>query len=137
MRRFPMIIVPKRPHTGDEQVAYITYNLFKNGLLSEKQLMNDDTRAQIELGRALHEEDAEFDRKVVPINIFEQRRMRKEFEDAQARRDGYAKSLARATDDFFMGGNKRKEELKKKIEDERKRKNLAVVKDYRLIKDPK
>jgi len=137
MNRFPPIFIPRRPHTADEQVTYITYNLFKNGLLSEKQLMDPNTKASIELGKALHEEDEEFNKKVVPINIFEQRRMRKQFEEAQAKRENLAKSVARATDDFFMGGNKRKAELQKKIEEERKRRNLSVVKDYRLLKDPK
>lgn len=137
LRRFPMIIVPKRPHTPEEQVAYITYNMYKNGLLLDKQLTNPDTQAQIEWGKALHEEDEEFNKKVVPINIFEQRRMRKEFEDAQARRDGCAKSLARTTDDFFMGAGRKKEDLQKRIEENRRQKNLAVLNEYRIKKkDP-
>lgn len=134
MNRFPPIFIPKRAHTPDEQIAYITYTIYKNGTLTESQKMDPKIQAQIELGMALHREDEEQNEKVIPINIFEQRRMRKEFETFQKNRD---KALDRKTDDYFLGVQNRNAVIKIQQEAERRRKNFTVLKDYNLKKDDK
>lgn len=127
--KFPPIFIPKPMHTEEERICYLLYSLWRDGALLEKQLRDPKTRAQIELGKFLHEQDAEIDRKVIPISIKERREEKQIIEQAMKKEQ--------SMHGYWVQIRKQNEERKKEEAVERIKKNLKVLSNYNIKKEDK
>lgn len=127
--RFPPIFVPKPIHTEEERICYLLYNLYKSNSLSERQLRDPKTRAQIELGKFLHEQDAEIDRKVIPISIKEKREEKQLIQQARKKEE--------SMHGYWVQIRKQNEEKKRQEAVERIKSNLKVLSNYSIKKEDK